>query len=130
MRKRCFKAGLYTFGLAGLGILYYFWGKYTGIYIPCFFRLVTGLYCPGCGATRMAAALGEGDLYRAFHSNEALFVLLPFFASAFIGYLRRYILGIRRGPSKWEKVITGVALAGVILFGILRNIPYFYYLRP
>lgn len=34
--------------------------------LPCLFRLVTGLYCPGCGGTRAVVYLLHGDLLQSF----------------------------------------------------------------
>jgi hypothetical protein len=130
MKERVHKVIYYSTLIGILGMAYYLFGKYTGLYIPCVFRLVTGLYCPGCGSTRLAAALIEGRFMAAFRSNEALFLILPFLTIIFIKYLIRYIKGIQRSTTRTEKIVTGIMLAGVIAFGIMRNIPYFSYLRP
>ncbi|HYN56630.1 MAG TPA: DUF2752 domain-containing protein [Motilibacterales bacterium] len=42
---------------------------------PCPWRLLTGLDCPFCGATRAAASLASGDLVTALDHN-ALFVMV------------------------------------------------------
>ena len=34
--------------------------------VPCVFHAVTGLYCPGCGGTRAAAVLFQGEILRSF----------------------------------------------------------------
>jgi hypothetical protein len=113
-----------------LGLLYYLFGKITGLYIPCVFLKVTGLYCPGCGVTRMFIALLEGDFYRAFRSNEVVFLLLPFFIIGFFMYIIRYIKADTRKQSKVESVSIYLVLVIVILFGIVRNIPQFGFLQP
>ena len=41
----------------GVGVLYAFLILHTPFRIPCLFREVTGLQCPGCGTSRMALAL-------------------------------------------------------------------------
>lgn len=130
MKERVHKV-IYYMALTGMiGMTYYLFGKYTGLYIPCIFRLVTGFYCPGCGSTRLAEALIEGRFLAAFKSNEALFLLLPFLTIIFIKYLIRYIKGIQRSTTRTEKIVIGMMLVGVITFGILRNIPYFSYFKP
>ena len=49
------------------------------ISIPCPFHFITGLYCPGCGITRMIKSILKLDFYQAFRYNQLLFILLPFF---------------------------------------------------
>ncbi len=34
--------------------------------MPCVFRELTGLYCPGCGGTRAVKAMLKGDLVSSF----------------------------------------------------------------
>ena len=66
----------------------------------CIFHEVTGLYCPGCGATRMCRMLMQLDLKGAFRSNQVSVFVLPFIAAVFI---RRIYLYIRYGVSHNEK---------------------------
>ena len=47
----------------GLG---YFLRGILGIGMPCFFHMLTGLYCPGCGGTRAVKMLLEGNLKMSF----------------------------------------------------------------
>jgi hypothetical protein len=42
----------------------------------CPFALVTGTACPGCGLTRAAAALAQGDLGMALSFHPLVFVVL------------------------------------------------------
>lgn len=37
--------------------------------IPCLFHIITGLYCPGCGGTRAAAALLRGQILKSLVYN-------------------------------------------------------------
>lgn len=53
--------------------------------IPCLLHATTGLNCPFCGATRMAAAMLRGDLSAAWHFNPVVFVLGPLIGVA-LGY--------------------------------------------
>ena len=39
---------------------------YDKLMMPCIFRSVTGLYCPGCGGTRAVSALLHGHLITSF----------------------------------------------------------------
>src|SRR5262249_14490547 len=47
-------------------------------YPPCWFHSLTGLHCPGCGATRCLHALLHGDLAQAAAFNVLFLVSLPF----------------------------------------------------
>ena len=44
---------------------------------PCPSHWLTGLYCPGCGATRALHALLHGDLEKAFSMNPVFVMALP-----------------------------------------------------
>ncbi|MFV0342207.1 MAG: DUF2752 domain-containing protein [Anaerocolumna sp.] len=130
MKARGYKVIYYAILMSILGMAYYLFGRFTGFYIPCFFRLATGLYCPGCGSTRMSIAIIEGQFLKAFRSNEALFLLLPFLAYILVRYLVMYIKGSKAVHTKVEKIMIGVMLVVLVVFGIVRNIPYFFNLRP
>ena len=84
-------------------------------YPRCPFREAFGLLCPGCGATRAAAALLHGHLIEALRWN-ALFVTA-------ISTLTLYAL-TRYGNHKWSQpvwmVVASIALATA--FGIARNL--------
>lgn len=46
----------------------------------CWFRKKLGLYCPGCGGTRMVQSILKLDFYQAFRYNPLVFVLLALIA--------------------------------------------------
>lgn len=87
--------------------------------IPCFFHALTGLHCPGCGATRAVKALAQGDVLTALHDNAwmlliagpalALHVATWFSTSAMLAKVSHRYLNI----AAWT----------AIGFLILRNIP-------
>ena len=59
-----------------VGIAYgLFAARFGGL--PCPFRLVTGLACPGCGITTMLLALGRGDTPPASGANWVLLAAVP-----------------------------------------------------
>lgn len=104
------------------GILYGWFVSKTGIGIPCMFRVITGLKCPGCGVTHMCVALLQLDFRGAYESNQMLFLLAPFLGIIFATYIAGYVRG-----GKWEmnRLQTGVLSVSIILligFGIVRNI--------
>ena len=64
----------------GVGVLYAFLILHTPFRIPCLFREVTGLQCPGCGTSRMALALMRFDIPAAFAYNPVAFSALQDFS--------------------------------------------------
>lgn len=117
-RRRLEKAGLAALLLAG----YYGFVRYTGTGIPCLFRFVFHLECPGCGITHMVMAMAEGDLSGAFLSHPVLFCFLPFLGWICLKSLGNYLYSRRTVWKKWESVGIGLFLTVLLLFGIVRNI--------
>ena len=114
----------------GVGIIYYLFVKITHLGIPCVFNLVTKLYCPGCGISRMFINLFSFDFKTAFGYNAFVMVSGPI-AAIFV--LRHYIIYILKGKQKSDKLETVfliIALGLAVAFGILRNIPSFSFLAP
>lgn len=105
---------------------YYFLNKHFGFGIPCVFNKITGLYCPGCGITRMIFSIIQLDFYQAFRYNPLVFIYLILF---FILIIIRIILKIPLNK-ELNKNIVIILLIITITFGILRNVPQFYYLIP
>ena len=102
--------------------VYKIFHKITGLGIPCVIFELTGLYCPGCGATRMFFYLLEFDFYKAFRSNMLLFIFLPFLAVCVIDYVINYVYRKKPLIDKISNKIWYTLLGIAILFGILRNI--------
>lgn len=101
-------------------VLYKFPPESYGFYPPCPFHAVTGLLCPGCGATRAVAALVHGNLAEAMHWNGLFVVLLPMLLVYLaISYIRA-IRGLQAMPVPTPAVATLLAVS--ISFGILRNL--------
>lgn len=96
--------------------------------IPCKFHAITGLYCPGCGLTRMIINLLKGNIAGAFSNNPLLFIMTPFIIIYLVinGYLY-----IKNGTIlKIPKTTCYILLIITIAFGILRNLPQFAILAP
>ena len=92
----------------------------TGRGIPCPIRLVTGLRCPGCGITRMILALSRLDLKAAFRANAFLTVTLPYLILLLLYSAYKWIRNEKTGTK--AEAAEVLYCAGLILFGILRNI--------
>lgn len=130
MKKRFVHMAIYVVAIIAWGIAYSIWCRLNTLRIPCVFHELTGLYCSGCGVTRMCLALIELDFKMAFYSNRALFICLPIGLILGIQLLVQYVkvgnfkLSLRQTRGLWAIIIF------LVIFGVLRNIPSFYYLRP
>ena len=122
--KNRVKIGIFLFFLF---IIYYLLNKKIGIGIPCVFHELTGLYCPGCGITRLLFSLLELNFFQAFRSNPLVFILLILIILYLILklILKRFNVNLTI-----PNYIYYFLLIIVILFGILRNIPGFEFLTP
>jgi|CXWL01.1.fsa_nt_gi pyruvate/2-oxoacid:ferredoxin oxidoreductase beta subunit len=112
--------------MAGLGVLFLFDPAATPIYPLCPFHFATGLWCPGCGATRALHALLHGELERALELNALLVACLTLTPAAVLlaRSSPRFAELLRRPATIW----LGAAVA--LAFGILRNLPAWRWLAP
>ena len=92
-------------------------------YPPCPLHALTGVYCPGCGATRAMHALAGGHLMTAMHDNVLLVAALPVVAVVWVSWLLR-TMG-RPAPRLLPLSPRTAQIIGVVLvvFAVLRNIP-------
>ena len=97
------------------------------IVIPCVFYTVTGLYCPGCGITRLCLSLLKGDLYQSFRYNPIIFIDLPIL---FILFVLNLLYKDKENLKKINNIIIIVLAIITVAYGILRNIPAFDFLAP
>lgn len=108
-------------------ILYLIIGEHFSLYIDCPIKKLTGLYCPGCGITRMFFSILQLDFYQAFRYNPLVFISLPFFIFFYLQSL------FTKKEPLYNKVPTKVWVTLIIIFiiyGILRNVPFFTFLAP
>ncbi|WP_328524231.1 DUF2752 domain-containing protein [Kribbella sp. NBC_00359] len=122
--------GLTAVGVGGFGLaaVYQLSGGQIGV--PCILHATTGLNCPLCGSTRMAAALLRGDLDAAWHFNPVVLVLGPLVGVA-VGYqllawslesLRLVRLPrLTMSPRVADWLIKGV-IALLLVYGVARNL--------
>lgn len=92
----------------GAALLLRFPPERYGFWPACPFYALTGLQCPGCGATRALAALLRGNLVEAARFNALALGMLPVLMVAW-----------RRGISR-----TGWAAVSLLalVFGVWRNL--------
>lgn len=131
MKKRILKVVFFFLTIVSIIVIYYYIFKKFGIAIPCLFHKITGLHCPGCGLTRMLIALWKGNIKEAFMYNQLLFILLPFFLIDVIYSIYLYITAkedqIRKRIPKYVPTILMIVL---LIWGVIRNLSIFPYLRP
>jgi Protein of unknown function (DUF2752) len=93
-------------------------------YIPCIFNVTTGLHCAGCGTTRAIYSLLQGNISEAARNNLLLFIWGPYC----IYLLFRKILSefFNKSYTVWQpgKKITHVLIAILIIYTVLRNLPF------
>lgn len=112
LRRRCFAAGVVA--LIGICALLVFLDPVRTPWMPkCLFHKLTHLYCPGCGVTRALYHLLHGNILRSLRCN---LLLIPFGVLALALY-RYPKLGTAR-------IVTHTTLAVVLLYWILRNLPW------
>lgn len=106
-------------------LVYHFPPSEYKFYPPCPLNKITGLHCPGCGATRCVGALVRGDFEQAFAYNPMFILLLPLIAYGLwrSGY-RSWTGRIAPGyvVPEWALKVLIVVLAA---YFIARNIPVY-----
>ena len=108
-------------------ITYLYLGNKFHIYIDCPINKTIGLYCTGCGITTMLLSILQLDFYQAFRYNPLLFICLPFFIFFVIEGITS-----KKEPL-YNKIPTKIWIMIIVIFiiyGILRNIPFFDFLAP
>lgn len=112
-----------------LGTAYFILVETTSFGIPCVFNKVTGLACPGCGITRMIIDASHLDFAGAARRNLAIAVLAPMWI---IIYAVRFIFkpACLGNDGKVYNILLWASAVGLVLFGIVRNIPGMEFLLP
>ncbi|MBR1530217.1 MAG: DUF2752 domain-containing protein [Oscillospiraceae bacterium] len=122
MLKRFQKAALWGGFVFILIIIFTIWTDRTGIGIPCPFRTLTHLNCPGCGNTRAALACLHLEFRKALQYNylfPAEFLYLIWTAlKTCINYIRTGTQTLVTPPKR----INILFLICLIIWLIVRNI--------
>ena len=122
VKKRIKRVTLWVVLFVLAGLLYALFVKIAGFGYPCFFHLITGLNCPGCGITRAAMCILNFDFIGAIKANAFLIPIVLFVGWIAFYTLRRYIkTGVFRldSGSRAADIIFVVLL---VAWGIVRNI--------
>ena len=102
------KLSLAALAVSGAVLLLRFPPDHYGFWPACPFHELTGLVCPGCGATRAVAALLRGHLVEAARLNAMVLLMVPLLAWA-------WIRGLPKGGWVFVSVLVGA-------FGVWRNL--------
>ena len=97
----------------------------AGFFPVCPLYSTTGYACPGCGLTRGFHALFHGDILTALDFNALIplvVVLLGYIFASLVSVAARG-RGILLG--NWNLVLLWVMLGILIVFGVLRNLPFY-----
>jgi len=109
-------------GGAGLVLFFFEPGRYS-FYPRCALHQATGWLCPGCGSLRALHQLLHGNVVAALHLNVLfVFSLLPFLGLGARSVARK--LGGQPDSLVLRPALLWGALAILLLFGILRNLPF------
>lgn len=128
LSKKIIKWGIIFISFTGLIIIYKVFNPIDNDYFPkCIFHELTGYKCPGCGSQRAIHHLLNFDISAAISDNILLIFAIPYMITGFI-------FDLIKSPSekqiKWRKFLFGkkaiiLIFVVIILFWILRNLPFF-----
>ena len=104
-----------------LGFIYLLVFQKFGVGIPCVFRKLTGLKCPGCGMTHALSEIWNGNLKCAWEYNALSITVLPI-TCIYLCY-RSIRESLRNGKEfyTWEYFFLAVLLGIVLIYGYVRN---------
>jgi hypothetical protein len=103
-------------------VLYSFSPEEFDFYPKCMLHALTGLHCPGCGATRACFAVLHGDWNQALAFNAFFVLSLPLLAwyGVRIAAFLAFDVPFRQGRlGNWLLLSWTIAFC---IFGVLRNI--------
>ena len=93
-----------------------------GTFLPCPFRSLTGLWCPGCGMTRATHHLFRGDLTQALRYNLFVIAIIAGIAAGWLTWTLsaagRSLTGGRTIPT-WA---PAVAITILVAFAVVRTV--------
>jgi len=118
---------LITLVMVGLGYFYtYNPTKGEGVFLRCPSNLIFGIYCPGCGTQRALYHLLHLELKEALRYNVLFVLSLAILLYALIIKGINLIFGTKKTiPFFTHKYVIIGLLVMIILFGIVRNLPYY-----
>ena len=124
MKKRLFLVLLFWLTVAGIALVLLSRPQGSGLGLPCIVHSLTGLYCPGCGASRALASLLRFDFYGAFRWNPLLVVVFPFALFYLVwGSFSFVRCGRNTLDDHLPTKLLWALVAVMLLYFVLRNMP-------
>jgi len=119
-------AGVGAVGAVGGGLfVWYFDPVSSDLFPACPLYSMTGFACPGCGMTRGLHSLLHGDVLEALDYNAMLPILMLFFGYLWFSMVLFAVRGRGLTPGKMSIAVIWVMLVLLLVFGILRNLPFY-----
>ncbi|NLB26296.1 MAG: DUF2752 domain-containing protein [Bacteroidales bacterium] len=112
---------LLTGTILSVSLLYFFNPASSGIFPPCPFHTITGLYCPGCGSLRALHNLLHLNLPGVTANN---ILVIPVIILIFY-HIIWSIFKPARTNILYHKYTPLLIFFIIIIFWILRNIPVY-----
>ena len=112
-------------GPAAVSLLYNFSPTDNAFYPGCLFNWLTGLHCPGCGATRCCYALLPGDVAQAFAWNPLFLLLLPLMGLVCMRLAYSIWTGDNVKRFRIPGWFTWLLLSVLLAYWIARNLPIY-----
>lgn len=95
----------------------------------CIVYHLTGLHCPGCGASRAVHALLDGELLLALRNNAVIVIAAPLAAAGFVFWTGQRIRG--RPTDLWpSQPVVMTLFVLVMAYTVARNLPAFWFIAP
>lgn len=97
----------------------------------CPWLMLTGTYCPGCGGLRAVNDLTDGDIRAAFASNALFVSVVPAIAVMWTRSVVQRSRGrLAQMSSRWVTFYAATSLVLIMVFWVVRNLPFADFLRP
>lgn len=122
------KGGLvFVIGAASILFIIYNPGE-SGMYPPCPFYSITGLYCPGCGSQRAAHSLLHLDFSAVMHYNILFLPVIPALGYHYLQLLLNRKFHLNLPNLFYSKLTPWLILGIIILFWVTRNLSFYPFL--
>lgn len=132
MNRRALVAGVVGAGAAALALLLY--DPFDDHAFGCPLYEATGLFCPGCGASRATWLLLHGDLVGVLRHNPLLLPALAYLVARWLHTVApastRWLPRFVRAPTAVGPRAMQALAALLVVFAAARNLPSLDWLAP